>query len=317
MSFNKAILAIGIAAATAVAGVVMNGKKKENAKQTNLMDGTDILYGKIKNHPVGVSVHHDMTGINNNAIIVGASGTGKSYNHVATNLLNMATSAVVFNPDGELDDLLAQELEDNGYQVFCFRSLYPTSSEETKEHFVQRLKDAVYCISKEKGVIFLNCVCTDPETGTEVLNVTESPYSMNDLLLMVYNALLEENTKYPVTFYLDAVDNMPVMPDLSKKMMQAKVHHIGFQIVIQSFRQLKELYQENDEWLSLMSAADTLLHTGSPNMDNEKFLKKYYSVPDNIIQQMNYQHPNLLLIKGRQPTLCENLFPDFIDIDNV
>ena len=57
------------------------------------------------------------TGLNNNVLVLGCSGGGKTRNHLVPNLLQCQGSYVVLDSKGTLYDELAPYLRANGYQV--------------------------------------------------------------------------------------------------------------------------------------------------------------------------------------------------------
>ena len=60
------------------------------------------------------------TNLNNNAMIIGGPGSGKSYNIVRPNLLNAYCSYVVTDPSGELLATTGKFFEDQGYDIRVF-----------------------------------------------------------------------------------------------------------------------------------------------------------------------------------------------------
>lgn len=58
--------------------------------------------------------------MNNNAMIIGAPGTGKSFGIVRPNIMQMNTSYVVTDPSAELLKTCGKMLENNGYEIRVF-----------------------------------------------------------------------------------------------------------------------------------------------------------------------------------------------------
>ena len=56
---------------------------------------------------------------NQNVLVLGVPGSGKSRGHVLPNLMEMNSSFVVLDPKGELFDIAAKMLGKRGYRVQC------------------------------------------------------------------------------------------------------------------------------------------------------------------------------------------------------
>lgn len=62
-------------------------------------------------------------GPNNNVLVIGAAGTGKSYSYVLPNILNATGSYVINDPGGYLYELTGKHLRDKGYAVHVINLL--------------------------------------------------------------------------------------------------------------------------------------------------------------------------------------------------
>lgn len=67
-----------------------------------------------------LSMDIDHTKLNNNAIVIGAPGTGKSFGIVRPNVMQMNSSYVITDPSGELLKTCGKMLERNGYEIRVF-----------------------------------------------------------------------------------------------------------------------------------------------------------------------------------------------------
>lgn len=69
----------------------------------------------------GISVSNDTwaTGVNNNTLLIGASGSGKTRGYVIPNIRQAKESLIITDPKGNLYDKLAPELAAKGYEVDC------------------------------------------------------------------------------------------------------------------------------------------------------------------------------------------------------
>ena len=78
----------------------------------------------------GVTVSNDTwrTGLNNNTLVIGPSGAGKTRGYVIPNLLASEGSIVVTDTKGELYGWLRDQLEQRGYRVSCIDFTDPVAS---------------------------------------------------------------------------------------------------------------------------------------------------------------------------------------------
>ncbi len=84
------------------------------------------------------------TGVNNNVLVVGASGTGKTRSIVTPNLLQANGSYVVSDPKGNLYRKYKSFLESRGYVVKKLDFTHPDQSEHYNFfHYIQREQDIV------------------------------------------------------------------------------------------------------------------------------------------------------------------------------
>lgn len=66
---------------------------------------------------VTVSNNNRETGLNNNDLIIGTSGSGKTGGYVVPNIQNISGSMVVSDTKGQLCKLFKSKLEEKGYNV--------------------------------------------------------------------------------------------------------------------------------------------------------------------------------------------------------
>ena len=79
---------------------------------------------------VGVTVSNDTkeTGLNNNDMIIGSSGSGKTGGYIVPNLQNISGSMVVSDTKGQLRKMFTKELKKKGYDVYCIDFVDPMNS---------------------------------------------------------------------------------------------------------------------------------------------------------------------------------------------
>lgn len=72
----------------------------------------------------GVEISNDtrLTGLNNNDMIIGSSGSGKTSGYVIPNIQNISGSMVVSDTKGSLCRMFRDELIRKGYAVYILRT---------------------------------------------------------------------------------------------------------------------------------------------------------------------------------------------------
>lgn len=94
-------------------------KYKNNDLSHNLNMENGIILGKVPNKRE-LMIMHDNTSIDNqNVVVIGSSGAGKSQAYVIPNLINIRNkSIIVTDPKGELYELTSQLKRDQGYKTY-------------------------------------------------------------------------------------------------------------------------------------------------------------------------------------------------------
>ena len=87
---------------------MLEDKEEQNNKEQN---------NKIFSQNIRVSVNPAITDLNNNVLIIGGSGAGKTYREVSPNLLQANSSYVITDPKGEILKKFGQYFTDVGYKV--------------------------------------------------------------------------------------------------------------------------------------------------------------------------------------------------------
>ena len=108
---------------------------------------------------ISYSLNDLKTKLNNNCLIVGASGTGKTRGIVIPNILECEGSYIVSDPKGELYRKYSMYLQDHGYTVKRIDFTKPEESDhwnpldfvETPEEIQALAHDLVYTPEHEAG----------------------------------------------------------------------------------------------------------------------------------------------------------------------
>ncbi|MDW4404336.1 type IV secretory system conjugative DNA transfer family protein [Staphylococcus saprophyticus] len=128
-----------------------NGKtlaKKSNSnygrnlnKNLNMENG--IILGKVPEKK-GLTIMHDNTDIDNqNVVVIGSSGAGKSQAYVIPNLINIRNkSIIVTDPKGELYDLTSQLKRDQGFKTYQVDFVHFKQAKYNPLYYVETPLDA-------------------------------------------------------------------------------------------------------------------------------------------------------------------------------
>lgn len=78
----------------------------------------------------GITVSNDtrLTGLNNNDLIIGTSGSGKTGGYVVPNIQNISGSMVVSDTKGQLCKIFKSKLKEKGYNVYILDFVNPLNS---------------------------------------------------------------------------------------------------------------------------------------------------------------------------------------------
>ncbi len=94
------------------------------------MKNTATLEHGIRILANGITITNDtrVSGLNNNDMIIGSSGTGKTGGYVIPNIQNITGSMVVSDTKGQLSKRFTKELKAKGYQVYTLDLVNPLKS---------------------------------------------------------------------------------------------------------------------------------------------------------------------------------------------
>lgn len=120
----------------------------------NNINSTETFYGeRILAENIKISNDTKQTGLNNNDLIIGSSGSGKTGGYVIPNLQNITGSLVVSDTKGLLERMFKDQLIEKGYQVCTIDFVNPKNSYGYNPlHFIRRYEDGSF---REQDILTL------------------------------------------------------------------------------------------------------------------------------------------------------------------
>lgn len=200
-----------------------------------------------------------------NILVVGKEGSGKTQSVVIPCLLEEEGSAVVNDPNGEIYEATAHILRKKGYHVY-----FINLSEVTLFDGLSIEITDIKSLSTEKTVIYISGDFSSATENTE--------FSLLSLFYdKVFTILKQQNTaglsKYPVRFYLDRFTNCPQIPDFLYKLNKMQEYNASVMILLQSIPQLQAVY---NNWQDIANHCDTVIFLGSTDSETLRYFSEEF-----------------------------------------
>lgn len=94
---------------------------KKNLKRNTVYDN-NMLFGVYKGKPLGLSLNNKKVNRSANVLVIGGTGTGKTFKYIKPNILQENCSMVVTDPSGDIFRSFAPYLLSKGYNVYLFNA---------------------------------------------------------------------------------------------------------------------------------------------------------------------------------------------------
>ena len=154
-------------------------KKEEMAKFMDAKDAdNNIILTQNARMRFVDTVHDRMHERNNNVLVIGGSGSGKTLSYAVPNFLQMNANYVATDPKGTLIDRIGWALSDNGYEIRAFNTLDLSKS--------QHYNPLAYACDEQKILSIVNNIIENT-TGDE--EHAADPFWVNAEKLL-YTALI-------------------------------------------------------------------------------------------------------------------------------
>ena len=99
-------------------------KKDFKTFKTKFMDNSDnnMLFGVVDNQELGLSLNNKKVNRSANVLVIGGTGTGKTFKYIKPNILQENCSMIVTDPSGDIFRSFAPYLLAKGYNVYLFNA---------------------------------------------------------------------------------------------------------------------------------------------------------------------------------------------------
>ena len=147
-----------------------------------LMD-SDMQKNKILSENLRVSTDTRKTGLNNNVLIIGGSGAGKTFYVVKPNGYNCSSSFIFCDPKGELLRDVGQYLKDMGYRIIVLNLVNMDESDSYNPfEYIRSDEDVVKLITN----LIANTTPKDAHEGDPFWTKAESMYLQASMYYVWY-----------------------------------------------------------------------------------------------------------------------------------
>lgn len=261
---------------------------------------------------------------NQNVIVIGSSGSGKTYNYILSNLLQMNHSAVVVDYMGYLYNKYGKYFEENGIKVYNFGIIPETIDAELVEELGTK---PVYIFLTPSASVnhgagrFINALWTELKNFGERVANGETEYKPKHKR--------DHYLPYPVHFYLDEFGNLSRLDtddlgelhglDIVPMFSISGRYGIGTSVILQSITQLSEheKYKDNGNWETICGNADAHLFLNCISPDDLKYIRYKTELTEDIAKQLFDNDLTIIcsrndgLVLSPKPDPEDYIFPTF------
>ena len=249
---------------------------------------------------------------NLNVLVVGGSGSGKTFNYVTPNICQLNTSYFVTDPKGTLLKDAGYLFTDNGYKLKSFNTINLDES--------MHYNPLKYVKTDTDILSFVNCFImnTNPEGKSSgdpdakvaifgILSDTDKTLSFLFAILMwqtidqlCRKALSDYGGKLPtpVHFIFDEFANIGTIPQIEETIAVTRSRNIGITIILQSMSQLESKYDKKAQ--TIIDCCDSTLFLGGKSNSTNKEIAEM--IGKQTIHQMTYNEST-----GQSSSASKNL----------
>lgn len=228
---------------------------------------------------------------NNNVIVVGKAGSGKTRGVMIPNVLQETGSYIINDQYGEIFDACGGLLKADGYNVVKVDAL--------EADMLDSSDFDVASIGSTKTAVFITGKCfLDEEKCARKAKL----YS--DLItdLEAYADTLQNTVhlKVPVMFVLDNFASIGAIPDFYEKIATSRGYGISFLMTVQCLSQLKDTYSDGEDYSGILGCSDTMLFLECGYAPDSK-MGKWLTKAGVDIARCNGYNDEVILVRGMKP----------------
>lgn len=226
---------------------------------------------------------------NNNVIVVGKAGSGKTRGVMIPNVLQETGSYIINDQYGEIYDACSEILKTDGYNIVKVDALEAETL--TASDF------DVASISNEKTAVFISGNCENDEEK----RVRKAKLYADLFTRLVDYACTTQNAghlKVPVMFVYDDFTSIGAIPYFWKEIATCRGYGISFLLTAQWLGQMEDTYA--DDCLSIFGNSDTKLLLGCGNAPDSK-MSKYCAENGVDIARCKDYNDEVILVRGMNP----------------
>ena len=231
---------------------------------------------------------------NNNVIVVGKAGSGKTRGVMIPNVLQETGSYIVNDQYGEIYDACSELLKMDGYNVVKVDALEADTLDAADFD--------VASIGSTKTAVFITGKCFfDEEKRVRKAKL----YSdlITDLEAYAHTLQHTVHLKVPVMFVLDDFASIGAIPDFYEKIATSRGYGISFLMTAQCFSQLEDTYPDDGYYpgyLGILGCSDTMLLPGCGHAPDNK-MSKYLAEKDVDIARCKGYNDEVIIVRGMKP----------------
>ena len=225
---------------------------------------------------------------NNNVIVVGKSGSGKTRGVAIPNVLQENASYIINDRYGEIYDACSEVLKTDGYNVI--------KVDAQEADTLDASNFDVESIGSTKTAVFIT---GKRHLGDEMLTRKANLYADLFTNLVDYASTQSEGRlKVTVMFVFDEFFSFGEIPDFGKEIATSRGYGISFLITVQCLSQLEDTYP--DDYQVIYQNSDTVLLPGCGHSPDEK-MSKYLTEKGVDLARCKGYSDEVILVRGMKP----------------
>lgn len=227
---------------------------------------------------------------NNNVIVVGKAGSGKTRGVMIPNVLQETGSYIINDQYSEIYDACSELLKADGYNVIKVDALEAETL--TASDF------DVASISNEKTAVFITGKCfLDEEKSARKAKLYADLFTN----LVDYASTQDAGRlKVPVMFVYDDFTAIGAIPDFYKEIAICRGYGINFLMTVQCLSQLKDTYSDGEDYPGILDCSDTMLFLECGYAPDSK-MGKWLTKAGVDIARCNGYNDDVILVRGMKP----------------